>query len=91
VVFVQFELGLDNHDGIVVIAALRCVAALALIGGVLHTRARIRRLMAGTAHEGIDPVDRLVRNATHVDWNAVPWDPDLEGVIDRERHRNQPS
>jgi hypothetical protein len=91
VIFVQFEVGVDSHDGIVAIAVLRCVAALALIGGVLHTRARIRRLMAGTAREHADPADRLVQGATHVDWNAVPWDPDLEDVIDRERHRNSSS
>jgi hypothetical protein len=86
VIFVQFQAGFDSRTAIVAVAVLRCLAALALIGGVLHTWVRIRRLMAGLPKTALpDRVDQLMEDAKHVDWNTASWDPDLQEAIDRRR------
>ncbi|MCX5064326.1 hypothetical protein OOJ91_00425 [Micromonospora lupini] len=78
-------------------AALRTLGAAALIGGMLHSRARVLRLMAH--------VDRVVAGhyspvaaqvpawplsptPTSDDWNAGQWDPDVLRDIEARRHRN---
>ena len=105
VLYVQWGAGVNNRNGIVVTAVLRCVAALALIGGVVHTWVRIRRLMAGPVREHFgaqqyslvtgaaepDPLNPLAPNPTHMDWNAAQWDPDIQAEIERRRHRNPSS
>ncbi|NMO51308.1 hypothetical protein HH310_08915 [Actinoplanes sp. TBRC 11911] len=86
VIFVQVDAGLNNRRAIIAVAVLRCVAALGLIGGVLHTWARIHRLLAGLESAAPARVHALA-DAADIDWNAVAWDPDLEDVVERQRRR----
>ncbi|MCU7730505.1 hypothetical protein ODJ79_42890 [Actinoplanes sp. KI2] len=79
-------------------ATLRALGAAALIGGVLHSRARILRLIA-QAHQvghgahppvaGGDPAWALNPTPTSDDWNAGQWDPDVMRDIEARRHRDQ--
>jgi hypothetical protein len=79
-------------------AALRTLGAAALIGGVLHSRARILRLIAqanqvGAGHyspiAGQDPAWPLSPTPTSDDWNAGQWDPDVLRDIDARRHKDR--
>ncbi|GAB1689728.1 hypothetical protein KRM28CT15_15310 [Krasilnikovia sp. M28-CT-15] len=79
-------------------ATLRALGAAALIGGVLHSRARILRLIAqanrvGAGHyspvAGGDPAWPLSPTPTSDDWNASQWDPDVLRDIESRRHRNR--
>ncbi|MFG1654299.1 hypothetical protein ACGFIE_30625 [Micromonospora sp. NPDC049275] len=67
-------------------AALRTLGAAALIGGMLHSRARVLRLMAHVDRvvaghyspvAGQDPAWPLSPTPTSEDWNAGQWDPDV--------------
>ncbi|MEH1168971.1 hypothetical protein V6V47_26665 [Micromonospora sp. CPCC 205539] len=78
-------------------AALRTLGAAALVGGMLHSRARILRLIAhanrvGAGHyspvAGQDPAWPLSPTPTSDDWNAGQWDPDVLRDIDARRHRD---
>ncbi|WP_245665291.1 hypothetical protein [Actinoplanes subtropicus] len=78
-------------------AALRTLGAAALVGGVLHSRARILRLIAqanrdGAGHRspvaGGDPAWPLSPTPTSDDWNAGQWDPDVLRDIEARRHRD---
>ncbi|MFF5173633.1 hypothetical protein ACFY3U_13435 [Micromonospora sp. NPDC000089] len=90
-----------DHDSPEVLfgrAALRTLGAAALVGGVLHSRARVLRL--------IDQVDRVVAGhyapvtgqdrawplsptPTSDDWNAGQWDPDVLRDIEARRQRDR--
>jgi hypothetical protein len=78
--------GADKSGAIIVIAVLRCIAALALMASVLYTWGRIKRLMVNGPDP--QPLDRLVPAGAKVDWTAVPWDPDLEDFVDRRRNQS---
>ncbi|MEU8185414.1 hypothetical protein AB0B85_27990 [Micromonospora sp. NPDC049044] len=80
-------------------AALRTLGGAALVGGVLHSRARIRRLIAhaervGAGHSspgtGQDPGWPLSPTPTSQDWDASQWDPDVLRDIEARRHRDEP-
>lgn len=79
-------------------AALRTLGAAALIGGVLHSRARVLRLIAQVdrvvaGHHspvaGQDPAWPLSPTPTSDDWNAGQWDPDVVRDIEARRHRDR--
>ncbi|MFF0316669.1 hypothetical protein ACFYPH_18840 [Micromonospora sp. NPDC005252] len=79
-------------------AALRTVGAAALIGGVLHSRRRVLRLIAHvdrvvaghySAVTGQDPAWPLSPTPTSDDWNASQWDPDVLRDIEARRHRDR--
>ncbi|MBB5480738.1 hypothetical protein [Micromonospora parathelypteridis] len=79
-------------------AALRTLGAAALVGGMLHSRARILRLIAqvnrvGAGHyspvAGQDPAWPLSPTPTSDDWNAGQWDPEVLRDIDARRHRDR--
>ncbi|WP_018588724.1 hypothetical protein [Salinispora arenicola] len=79
-------------------AALRTLGAAALVGGVLHSRARILRLIAQANRvdakhyspvAGGDPAWLLSPTPTSDDWNASQWDPDVLRDIESRRHRNK--
>ncbi|MGC4812292.1 hypothetical protein ACLQ29_17350 [Micromonospora sp. DT228] len=78
-------------------AALRTLGAAALIGGMLHSRARVLRLIAhanrvGAGHyspvAGQDPAWPLSPTPTSEDWNAGQWDPEVQRDIEARRRRN---
>ncbi|MEU7919351.1 hypothetical protein ACGFIP_03685 [Micromonospora zamorensis] len=79
-------------------AALRTLGAAALIGGVLHSRARVLRLIAHVNRVvagHYSPVARqdaawpLSPTPTSDDWNAGQWDPDVLRDIEARRHRDR--
>ncbi|MEV4387296.1 hypothetical protein AB0J68_16530 [Micromonospora sp. NPDC049580] len=79
-------------------AALRTLGAAALIGGVLHSRRRVLRLIAHvdrvvaghySAVAGQDPAWPLSPTPTSDDWNASQWDPDVLRDIEARRHRDR--
>ncbi|MFG2050644.1 hypothetical protein ACGFIW_24820 [Micromonospora sp. NPDC048935] len=72
-------------------AALRTLGAAALIGGVLHARARVRRLIADVDRvvAGQAPAWPLSPTPTSADWNASQWDPDVLRDIEARRHRDR--
>ncbi|WP_019871436.1 hypothetical protein [Salinispora oceanensis] len=79
-------------------ATLQTLGAAALVGGVLHSRARILRLIAqanrvGPGHyspvAGGDPAWPMSPTPTSDDWNASQWDPDVLRDIESRRHRNK--
>ncbi|WP_244200515.1 hypothetical protein [Micromonospora arborensis] len=78
-------------------AAMRILGAAALIGGMLHSRARVRRLIAhaNQVHAGHyppfagqDPAWPLSPTPTSEDWNAGQWDPDVQRDIEARRRRD---
>ncbi|CCH17891.1 hypothetical protein [Micromonospora lupini] len=79
-------------------AALRTLGAAALIGGMLHSRARVLRLIADVdrlvaGHSspvaGQNPAWPLSPTPTSEDWNAGQWDPDVLRDIEARRHRDR--
>ncbi|MGC4856760.1 hypothetical protein ACLQ24_26170 [Micromonospora sp. DT4] len=79
-------------------AALRALGAAALIGGVLHSRRRVLRLVAQVDRviaghyspvAGQDPAWPLSPTPTSEDWNASQWDPDVLRDIEARRHRDR--
>ncbi|MET8043415.1 hypothetical protein ABZU25_21440 [Micromonospora sp. NPDC005215] len=80
-------------------AALRTLGAAALIGGMLHSRARLLRLIADVNRvvaghyspaAGQAPAWPLSPTPTTEDWNAGQWDPDVLRDIEARRHRDKP-
>ncbi|MET8281764.1 hypothetical protein [Micromonospora sp. NPDC005174] len=78
-------------------AALRTLGAAALIGGVLHSRTRVLRLIAQVDrviaghHSPVarqDPAWPLSPTPTSADWNASQWDPEVLRDIEARRHRD---
>ncbi|WP_433650076.1 hypothetical protein ACQP2C_26700 [Micromonospora zamorensis] len=79
-------------------AALRALGAAALVGGVLHSRTRVLRLIAHVNRvvaghyspvAGQDPAWPLSPTPTSDDWNAGQWDPDVLRDIEARRHRDR--
>ncbi|MGW5580022.1 hypothetical protein [Micromonospora chokoriensis] len=79
-------------------ATLRTLGAAALIGGVLHSRARVLRLIAHADRivaghyppvAGQDRAWPLSPTPTSDDWNASQWDPDVLRDIESRRHRDR--
>ncbi|WP_240639264.1 hypothetical protein [Micromonospora ureilytica] len=72
-------------------AGLRTLGAAALIGGVLHSRARVLRLIAHVDRvvAGHDPAWPLSPTPTSDDWNAGQWDPDVLRDIEARRNRHR--
>ncbi|MGC4747055.1 hypothetical protein ACLQ28_15560 [Micromonospora sp. DT201] len=79
-------------------AALRTLGAAALIGGMLHSRARVLRLVAQVHRGGAgnyspvaghDPAWPLSPTPTSDDWIAGQWDPDVLRDIEARRHRDR--
>lgn len=79
-------------------AGLRTLGAAALIGGVLHSRARVLRLIAHVDRmvaghyspvAGQDRAWPLSPTPTSEDWNAGQWDPDVLRDIEARRHRDR--
>ncbi|MGC4796033.1 hypothetical protein ACLQ3H_18290 [Micromonospora saelicesensis] len=79
-------------------AGLRTLGAAALIGGVLHSRARVLRLIAqvdrvvaghSSPVAGQDPAWPLSPIPTSDDWNASQWDPDVLRDIEARRNRDR--
>ena len=79
-------------------AALRALGAAALIGGVLHSRTRVLRLIAHVnrvvaGHYSPvarqDPAWPLSPTPTSDDWNAGQWDPDVLRDIEARRQPRQ--
>ncbi|MEU7798840.1 hypothetical protein AB0B10_06195 [Micromonospora arborensis] len=80
-------------------AALRTLGAAALVGGMLHSRARVLGLIAQVDRvvaghyspvAGQDPAWPLSPTPTSDDWNAGQWDPDVLRDIEARRHRGKP-
>jgi hypothetical protein len=80
-------------------AALRTLGAVALLGGMLHSRARVLRLIAQVDRivaghyspaAGQDRSWPLSPTPTREDWNAGQWDPDVLRDIETRRHRDRP-
>ncbi|MDG4838552.1 hypothetical protein O7631_18730 [Micromonospora sp. WMMD967] len=79
-------------------AALRTLGAAALVGGVLHSRARVLRLIADVDrivaghYPPVTGQDRgwpLSPTPTSDDWNASQWDPDVLRDIESRRQRDR--
>ncbi|MET7669835.1 hypothetical protein [Micromonospora luteifusca] len=79
-------------------AALRTLGAAALVGGMLHSRGRVLRLIAHVDRvvaghyspvAGQDPAWPLSPTPTSEDWNAGQWDPDVLRDIEARRHRDR--
>ncbi|MEU8328643.1 hypothetical protein [Micromonospora sp. NPDC048839] len=79
-------------------ATLRILGAAALIGGMLHSRARVLRLIAEVDRvvaghyspvAGQDPAWPLSPTPTSEDWNAGQWDPEVMRDIEARRRRDR--